>query len=42
VSLARPGFSTVKLLYVDGVVQWVMTFIEIENRDELGIPIGRK
>ena len=42
VSLVRPGFSTVKLLYVDGMIQWVMTFIEIENRDELGIPIGRK
>jgi hypothetical protein len=39
VNLVRPGFSTVKLVQTpeDGV-QWVLTFLELVNSDELGIP----
>jgi hypothetical protein len=42
VSVVRPGYTTVKLVHVHGMLQWVLTLIELENCDELGFPIGRR
>jgi len=41
VNLVRPGVATTKLVHTPDGLQWIITFIELEHCDELGIPKRR-
>ena len=42
VSLVRPGFACIRLIHTESGPQWIVTFIEIEYCDELGVPNKRR
>jgi hypothetical protein len=42
VVLVRPGFAWPRLVRVKNKIEWSLTFIELQDIDELGVPVRRR